>query len=292
MFGSLITAMVTPYRDDLSLNLDLAGELADFLVENGSDSLVVSGTTGESPVLSIKEKLDLFKAVSQAVKGRAKVIAGTGNYCTEETIELTQKAEKAGVDGCMLVVPYYNKPPQEGLKKHFQAVAAKTSLPILLYNVPSRTACNLEAETTIELSSVENIIGIKEASGNLAQIGKIIAATPDNFLVYSGDDAFTFPLLALGGDGVISVASHVAGPQIKKMINLFKKGDFKKALDYHHKLMPLFKTLFLKTNPILTKASVELIGFPVGPPRLPLIEATTEDRQKLKKILEEIKAID
>ncbi len=291
MFGSLITAMVTPFKEDLSLNLDLAEELANFLVENGSDSLVVSGTTGESPVLKEKEKLDLFKAVLQAVKGKARVIAGTGNYCTEETIELTRKAEKIGVDGCLLVVPYYNKPPQEGLKKHFQAVAARTSLPLILYNVPSRTACNLEAETTIELSKVENIVGIKEASGNLAQIGKVIAYTPDNFLVYSGDDAFTFPVLALGGDGVISVASHVAGPQIKKMITLFKKGNFKKALDYHHRLMPLFKGLFLKTNPILTKASVELIGFPVGPPRLPLVEATPEDRQKLKKLLEEVKTI-
>lgn len=291
MFGSLITAMVTPYKEDFSLNLELAEELANFLVENGSDALVVSGTTGESPVLSEKEKLDLFRAVSQAVKGKAKVIAGTGNYCTEETIELTRKAEGTGVDGCLLVVPYYNKPPQEGLKRHFEAVAAKTNLPVILYNVPSRTACNLEAETTIELSKVNNIVGVKEASGNLAQIGKIIANTSDDFLVYSGDDAFTYPILALGGDGVISVASHVAGPQIKKMISCFKNGDLKGALRLHYKLMPLFKALFVKTNPILTKASVELIGFPVGPPRLPLVEATIEDKEKLKKILEEIKTI-
>ncbi len=291
MFGSLITAMVTPYNKDLSLNFDLAESLANFLVENGSDALVVSGTTGESPVLKEQEKLDLFKAVSQAVKGKAKVIAGTGNYNTEETIELTKKAEKLGVDGCLLVVPYYNKPPQEGLKRHFQAVASKTNLPVILYNVPSRTACNLEAETTIELSKIENIVGIKEASGNLAQIGKIIASTSDDFLVYSGDDAFTYPILALGGNGVISVASHVAAPQIKKMISLFFEGEFKKALDYHNQLMPLFKALFLKTNPILTKASVELIGFPVGPPRLPLVEAKPEDKEILKKILEELKTI-
>ncbi len=291
MFGSLITAMVTPYKKDMSLDFDLTERLANFLVENGSDALVVSGTTGESPVLTEREKLDLFRAVSQAVKGKAKVIAGTGNYCTEETINLTIKAEKIGVDGCLLVVPYYNKPPQEGLKKHFQTIAAKTNLPIILYNVPSRTACNLEAETTIELSKVENIVGIKEASGNLVQIGKIIANTPNDFLVYSGDDAFTYPILALGGDGVISVASHVAGPQIKKMIELFKKGEAEKALEYHFKLMPLFKILFLKTNPILTKASVELIGFPVGPPRLPLVEATKEDKEKLKKLLEEIRTI-
>lgn len=289
MFGSLITAMVTPYNEDLSLNLVLAERLANFLVENGSDALVVCGTTGESPVLKEQEKLDLFRAVSQAVKGKAKVIAGTGNYNTEETIELTKKAEKLEVDGCLLVVPYYNKPPQEGLKKHFEAVATKTNLPVILYNVPSRTACNLEAETTIELSKVENIVGIKEASGNLAQIGKIIANTPDDFLVYSGDDAFTYSILALGGDGVISVASHVAGPQIKKMISLFFAGEIKKALDYHYQLMPLFKTLFLKTNPILTKASVELIGFPVGPPRLPLVGATPKDKENLKKVLEELK---
>ncbi len=291
MFGSLITAMVTPYNEDFTVNFSLAEKLANFLVDNGSDSLVVSGTTGESPVLTRQEKLDLFKAVAQAVKGKAKVIAGTGNYCTEETVELTRLAEKTGVDGCLLVVPYYNKPPQEGLKMHFQTVAARTSLPIILYNVPSRTACNLEAETTIELSKVENIVGVKEASGNLAQIGKIISSTPDNFLVYSGDDAFTFPILALGGDGVISVASHVAGPQIKEMINLVKAGNFKEALDIHHRLMPLFKALFIKTNPILTKASVELLGFPVGPPRLPLVKATKEEKEKLKKVMEEVKLI-
>ncbi|MDP3013783.1 MAG: 4-hydroxy-tetrahydrodipicolinate synthase [Candidatus Subteraquimicrobiales bacterium] len=286
-FGEVLTAMVTPFKNDSSVDYDKAQELADYLINNGSDGLVISGTTGESPTLTSEEKLNLFKVVKEAVGNKASVIGGTGNYSTKESVELTRKAEKTGIDGCMLVGPYYNKPPQEGLFKHFKTIAESTSLPVIVYNVPSRTACNIEAETTIKLSVIENIVAVKEASGNLEQIGKISKETADDFLIYSGDDSMTLPILALGGTGAISVASHVVGKEIKEMITEYKKGNLTKAKDIHLKLMPLFKALFMTTNPIMVKAAVRLKGIDVGALRLPLIEATDDQIAKLKKVMED-----
>jgi 4-hydroxy-tetrahydrodipicolinate synthase len=283
--GSVLTAMVTPFKDDFSVNYKVAQELADYLVNHGSDGLVVSGTTGESPVLSFDEKINLFKAVKEAVDGKAKVIAGTGTYSTSEAVELTKEAEKVGVDACMLVVPYYNKPPQEGLYQHFKTIAESTSLPIILYNVPSRTARNLEAMTTIRLAQIKNIVAIKEASGNMVQVANIIKETPPDFKVYSGEDSHTFAILTLGGDGVISVASHIAGEEIKDMVRAAKSGDLEKARSLHLDLLPLFKVLFTTTNPIMVKAAVRLRGIEAGPLRLPLVEPTQAELERLKTVL-------
>lgn len=290
-FGQILTAMVTPFKKDLSVNYQRAAELALYLLKNGSEGLVVSGTTGESPTLSKKEKIELFKVVKDAVGKKGKVIAGTGNYCTEESIELTRQAEKVGVDGCMLVTPYYNKPPQRGLINHFKAIANSTSLPVILYNIPSRTACNIEAETVLALCEVENIVALKEAGGDFGQISKIVAGTPDDFYVYSGQDEWNLPLMALGAVGAISVAAHLVGRQLQKMFTAYKNGAHLEALKIHSRLMPLFKALFITTNPIMVKAGVNLMGIDVGALRPPLLEATREEKAKLKEVMRKLKII-
>jgi len=290
-FGQILTAMFTPFKKDLSVNYDRAAELALYLVKNGSDGVVVSGTTGESPTLSDQEKIELFKVVKDALGKKGKVIAGTGNNCTEESVRLTQAAEKAGVDGCMLVAPYYNKPPQRGLFHHFKTVANSTSLPVILYNIPSRTACNIEAETVIALSEVENIIGIKEASGDFTQVSRIVAGTPDDFYVYSGQDEWNLPLLALGITGAISVASHLVGKQLQKMFTVYKNGAQEEALKIHSRLMPIFKALFITTNPIMVKAGLNLLGINVGGLRPPLLEATREEKAKLREVMRKLRII-
>ena len=213
--GSVLTAMVTPFKPDGSLDLEQAARLAAHLVEIGNDGVVVAGTTGESPTLTDKEKLDLFRAVVDAIGGRATVIAGTGDYNTEHSIHLTKEAEKLGVDGIMAVVPYYNKPPQEGLYRHFRAIAESTSLPVMLYNVPGRTSSNLLPETVERLAEIDNIVAIKEASGNMDQVSEIRRRTPAEFMIYAGDDSLTLPILALGGTGVVSVAGHLVGRRIR-----------------------------------------------------------------------------
>jgi 4-hydroxy-tetrahydrodipicolinate synthase len=271
-FGRLLTAMATPFDRDGQLNTTQAGRLARALLDSGSEGLVVSGTTGESPTLTLKEKWRLFAAVKQAIGGRGAIIAGTGNYSTAESIELTQEAEKIGVDGVLLVVPYYNKPSQEGLFRHFEAIARSTSLPCMLYNVPSRTGTNMTAETTIRLSRIPNIIGVKEASGDLAQIARIIQNTRDDFRVWSGNDEDTLPILASGGYGVVSVLSHLVGTQIQDMIQAFLRGDTTAAAAIHRRLLPLVKVMFLTGNPIPLKYALNHVGFEVGSPRLPLCE--------------------
>lgn len=291
-FGSLLTAMVTPFKDDLSVDYATAKKLATYLVENGTDGIVVAGTTGESPTLSHNEKLELFKAVKEEVGNRATVIAGTGTNNTQASIELTKEAEKIGVDGAMLVAPYYNKPPQEGLFQHFKTVAENTNLPIIIYNIPSRSVVNISAETTIALSDIKNIVSTKEASGNFEQIAKIISETPDDFLVYSGDDSATYPIMALGGDGVISVVSHVAGNQMKDMLENCQRGAWDRALSAHNRLMLLFKALFETTNPILVKAALREVGMNVGGLRLPLIEATEAQRVKIKRVMEKLRLVE
>ncbi len=288
MFGEVLTAMVTPFKENLRVDYARAQELASYLVNNGSDGIVVSGTTGESPTLSDDEKVDLYRAVKEAIEGKGSVLAGTGYNCTRESIGLTKKAEKVGVDGCMLVTPYYNKPPQKGLYNHFKMVAENTSLPVILYNVPGRTAKNLEADTVIALSEVPNIVGVKEASGDFEQVAKIKSETPEDFTLYSGDDLATYPILALGGHGVISVASHLVGKEIKKMVSFYKKGDCRESLKIHLRLLPFFKILFLTTNPIMVKAGVKLKGIDVGGLRPPMIDASDEQISKLKKLMDKL----
>lgn len=280
--GRLLTAMVTPFDRDGRLDLSQAGRLARALLDSGSDGLVVAGTTGESPTLTHKEKLQLFAAVKQATGGRGAVIAGTGNYNTQESIELTQEAERIGVDGVLLVTPYYNKPTQEGLFRHFEAIARSTTLPCILYNVPSRTGTNMTAETTIRLSHIPNIVGIKEASGDLAQSARIIQNTRDDFHVWSGNDEDTLPLLSVGGYGVISVASHLVGSQIQSMIEAFVAGDSAKAAAIHRRLLPLVKALFLVGNPMPLKYALNHVGFNVGSPRLPLCEPDEAVKEQIR----------
>jgi 4-hydroxy-tetrahydrodipicolinate synthase len=285
--SELITAMVTIFKDDLSVDYDACIRLADFLIENGSDGLVVSGTTGESPTLTNEEKLTLFSKIKKAVGDKAKVLAGTGSNCTDSTVRLTKEASKTSVDGIMLVTPYYNKPPQDGLIQHFKTIAEATELPIMMYNVPSRTGSNMEASTTIVLSEVGNITSVKEASGDIEQVKQIINNTSGDFKVYSGDDSSTYDIMKLGGDGVVSVASHVVGNLIKEMLNCCSNNQ-EKAKELNNKLMPLFEGLFKTTNPILVKAALELIGQKGGPLRLPLIEATLEQKTELKILLDKI----
>jgi 4-hydroxy-tetrahydrodipicolinate synthase len=263
--------MVTPFSQDGSVNYAMAERLADHLVRHGSDGLVICGTTGESPTLSWDEEYQLFKTVKQAVAGRAKVIAGTGSNSTYEAIEATRKASHLGLDGALQVVPYYNKPSQEGLYQHFSQIAqAVPDLPLMLYNIPGRTGCNLTVDTIARLAQIPNIAAIKEASGNLDQVSQIRCHTADDFLIYSGDDSLTLPILAVGGAGVVSVASHLVGLQLQQMIQAYEVGKVKLATDIHLSLLPLFKVLFITTNPVPVKVALALQGWEVGSVRLPL----------------------
>lgn len=273
-FGRLLTAMITPFHADESVDYDAAARVAEHLVKNGTDSVVVTGTTGESPTLTNEEKLQLYRVVKQAVGDRARVVAGTGSYCTRESVELTRHAEEAGVDGIMAVVPYYNNPPQEGLYRHFKAIAESTSLPVILYNIPSRSPRNMEAATTLRLAEdVRNIAAVKESSGKLEQIAEIIAKAPGSFRVYSGDDSSTLPLMSMGAYGIISVVSHIAGGPIKEMVEAFAAGRVAEAATLHGRLLPLFQACFCTANPIPIKAALTLLGIPTGGVRLPLVPA-------------------
>lgn len=285
LFGELVTAMVTPFDEYGEVNYQKAADLATYLADNGSDALVLAGTTGESPTLSDDEKTELFRTVVGALKGKVKIIAGTGSNCTKHTIKLTRIAEECGVDGIMLVVPYYNKPSQEGLYRHFAAVAAETSLPVMLYNVPGRAVANMQAETTLRLTGIPNIKAIKEASGDLEQIARILAGAPADFAVYSGDDSMTLPILSVGGGGIVSVASHVAGREIKQMVSAYRSGDTATAQKIHLRLLPLFKTLFITSNPAPVKGAMNMLGHGVGSLRLPLLEMTESQNNEVKSVL-------
>lgn len=284
-FGRLLTAMVTPFDRHGKVDYEQAKKLALALLDSGSDGLVVTATTGESPTLFPEERIRLNAEVKAAVGDRAVVIANTSNNDTLDSIELTREVEKTGVDGFLMVVPYYNKPPQEGLYQHFKAIAEATSLPCMLYNVPSRTVVNLSAETVIRLSKVENIVAIKEASSNMGQIARIIEETDDDFLVYSGNDTDLFPVLSLGGYGVVGVASHIIGKQMKQMIIDYIENRPQEAAALHRKLLPFMDALFVISNPIPIKFALNHLGFYVGSPRLPLIEADENTRAVVIKAL-------
>jgi 4-hydroxy-tetrahydrodipicolinate synthase len=288
-FGRVLTAMVTPFKENGSVDYDVAAKLATHLADNGSDTLVICGTTGESPTLSWDEEYQLFTVVLQAVAGKALVMAGCGSNSTKEAIAATEKAAKIGVHGCLQVVPYYNKPPQAGLYQHFQAIAKATpDFPVLLYNVPARTGQNLLPETVAKLSEINNIIGIKEASGNLDQASEIRRLTAPDFQVYSGDDSLTLPLLAVGAKGIVSVASHLIGTQLQQMIQAHSLGQVQQATEIHLRLFPLFKALFTTTNPIPVKAALQMCGWEVGSTREPLCSASVEVTLQLRVVLKEL----
>jgi 4-hydroxy-tetrahydrodipicolinate synthase len=281
--------MVTPFKEDGSVNYEVAERLAAHLAENGTDGIVVCGTTGESPTLSWDEEYQLFQVVQKAVSGKAKVLAGTGSNSTSEAIAATEKAAKLGLDGSLQVVPYYNKPPQAGLYHHFQAIAQSCpDLPIMLYNIPGRTGQNLQPETVARLAEIPNIVAVKEASGSLDQVSQIRCLTPVEFAIYSGDDSLTLPLLSVGGIGVVSVASHLVGSQLQQMIQAFEKGQTHVATQIHLKLFPLFKALFCTTNPIPLKVALKLQGWAVGSTRLPLGDPPAELSQTLEPVLREL----
>ena len=288
-FGRLIPAMVTPFDENLELDLDRAQELACRLVDGGVDAIIVNGTTGESPTVFYPQKLELFRAVVSAVSGRVPVIANVGDNCTADTVSFAQDAGQLGVDGFMCVVPYYNKPPQEGLYRHFKTIADSTDMPIILYNIPGRCSINMEAETTLRLArDCDNIVAIKEASGNLDQVRAIIDGAPADFDVYSGDDSATLDIMRLGGAGVISTIGNVAPARMKEIVEAAAAGDWEAAAAANEALLPLMEGLFATSNPILVKEALKLAGFPVGGVRLPLVDATPEQSETLAAIMRQV----
>ena len=285
-FGRVVTAMVTPFDASGAVDLALAGRLARHLVEQGSDGLLVSGTTGESPTLSWQEQLQLLQIVREAVGSDAQVLAGTGSNSTAEAVEATREAAAAGADGALVVVPYYNKPPQEGLEAHFRAVAeAAPELPLMLYNIPGRTGCAIQPQTVARLMDCPNVVSFKAASGTTEEVTALRLACGPRLAIYSGDDGLTLPMLAVGAVGVVSVASHVAGPEISRMIEAHLNGDGAEALAQHEALIPLFKALFATTNPIPVKAALELNGWSVGAPRPPLCPLSDEMKRSLSNAM-------
>lgn len=288
-FGRMIPAMVTPFDQDLELDLKQARALARRLVDGGADALIINGTTGESPTVFYPQKMQLFEAVVSEIDGQVPVIANVGDNCTADTVDFARDVQKLGVDGFMLVVPYYNKPPQEGLYQHFKTIAQSVDLPCILYNIPGRCVINMTAETTLRLAhDVDNIVAIKEASGNLDQVAEIINGAPEGFEVYSGDDALTYDLMKLGGAGVISTIGNVAPARMKEIVDLCAKGDFEAAAKANAALLPLMDELFITSNPIMVKEALNLLGFPVGGVRLPLVNATAEQSAQLAEVMRQV----
>ncbi|MED3552134.1 4-hydroxy-tetrahydrodipicolinate synthase [Cytobacillus praedii] len=285
-FGRVSTAMVTPFDRKGHIDFSKTTQLINHLIENGTESLVVAGTTGESPTLSKEEKLALFQHVVKVVDKRVPVVAGTGSNNTYASIELTKKAEQIGVDGIMAVAPYYNKPNQEGLYQHFKSISENTKLPVMVYNIPGRSAVNILPETVIRLSKLPNIVAVKEASGDLNAMAKIIAGTDEDFLLYSGDDALTIPVLAIGGYGIVSVASHVIGNEMQEMLQAFLNGDNKKAASIHREMLPIMEGLFAAPSPTPVKTALQLKGLNVGSVRLPLVPLTEQERTALVALFE------
>jgi len=281
--GRLLTAMVTPFQADGKVDYDAAGKLAAMLVADGSDGVVVSGTTGESPSLSDAEKIELLRTVKDAIPGK-NVVAGTGSNDTHHSVELSELAMKAGADALLAVVPYYNKPPQEGMYQHFKAISEVG--PTIMYNIQGRTAINMTAATTLRCAELPGILGVKEASGDLDQVGLVCAGKPDRFKVWSGDDSWTLPILAVGGYGVICVVSHIAGRSMRKLIDAHNRGDNEIARDIHHGLLPVIKALMTTAaNPVPIKSALNAMGFNAGPFRLPLVPLTDDQLKSVMKTI-------
>ena len=286
-WGRLLTAMLTPFRPDGSVALGEAKRIASFLIDSQkNDGLVVSGTTGESPTLSFDEKMALLEGTLEAVGDRAAIVFGAGTYDTAESIHLTHEAEKRGAHGIMLVNPYYSRPGQEGLYAHFSTISRETSLPVLLYNIQPRSAINLETPTLLRLAEIPNIVGVKEASGSIPQISEVCASVPDGFRVYSGDDGITLPILSLGGHGVVSVAGHVVGAEIKAMLDAFFDGDLSKSRRLHHRLTPIFKALFSAPSPTPVKYALSKLGYDCESVRLPLVTLSDEQKKVVDRAME------
>lgn len=281
----MVTAMVTPFNDELKIDYGRLGKVVDHLIQTGTTAIAVAGTTGESPTLSHDEKVDLFKKVVEFADGRAKVIAGTGTNNTAASVELSKEAEQCGVDGLLVVAPYYNRPSQEGLYRHFKTIAEATGLPNMLYNIPGRSSVNIDVETQLRLAEVPNIVATKEAAGDFNQVLKLLASKPDGFTVYTGDDKTLLPFLALGGYGVVSVAAHVVGLEIRDLIDAFLEGQQDRAIAIHNKLLPIFEGLFKLPSPAPVKAALDLVGVPAGGVRLPLVEADEEFVHFLRNLL-------
>ncbi|WP_035426817.1 4-hydroxy-tetrahydrodipicolinate synthase [Sediminibacillus terrae] len=284
-FGRVLTAMVTPFDNKGNVDLEKTTELVNYLLKNGSDGLVIAGTTGESPTLTSEEKIAVFNQVVKDADKRVPVIAGTGSNNTYATIELTKKAEAVGVDAALLVVPYYNKPSQRGIYEHFAAVAKETNLPIMLYNIPGRSVVRMDPETVIELAKIPNIVSIKDSTGDLDAISTIIENTGDAFSVYSGDDSLTLPIAAVGGNGVVSVSSHIIGKEMQEMLTAFETGETGKASQLHRQLLPIMRGMFMAPSPTPVKTALQIKGMDVGGVRLPLVPLTGEERKQLTQLL-------
>jgi 4-hydroxy-tetrahydrodipicolinate synthase len=285
MLGELLTAIVTPFRADGSVDLDAFRALASYLVEHGSDGIVVAGTTGESPTLSDDEKLALFEVAVDELRGRATVVAGTGTYDTAHSVQLTEQAHEVGVDGILVVTPYYNKPPQRGIVAHFRAIAEATDLPVIVYNVPGRTGSNIEAKTTLALADVPNIVAVKEASGNLGQITDIIRERPDGFSVLSGDDELTLAVMAAGGEGVISVVSNACPRAMAQLVECAAAGQLPEARDIHLRLLPWMRAAFVESNPVPVKAAMAMMGRIENVLRLPLVPLAAQHDATIRSAL-------
>ena len=290
MFRGSITAIVTPFRDG-SVDEAAFKNLIEFQIANGTSGIVPCGTTGESATLSYEEHHRVIELAIESARGRIPVIAGTGSNSTAETIELTRHAEKAGAEGALLITPYYNKPSQQGLYEHYRTVAAETGLPIILYNVPGRTSVNMLPETVGKLSEIKNIVGIKEATGDLKQVSDILEYSREGFLVLSGDDFTTLPLLAIGGHGVISVTSNVAPRMVSDMIKAFEAGNLEEAKRLHYKLQPLHRAMFIETNPVPVKTALAMMGMTGEEMRLPLVAMSEANKGKLASALKELGAV-
>ena len=284
-FGRIGTAMITPFTEDNQINYTELGRIIDYLIDNGTDFIVACGTTSENPTMSTEEKIEVVRFTVEKAAGRVPVVAGTGDNETAYSINMTHKAEQNGADGIMLVTPYYNKPNQRGIYAHFKTIAKETNLPIMLYNVPGRTGANVLAETTIALSKdVPNITCIKEASGNLDQMGDIIENKQEDFIVYSGDDGLTLPLLAVGGHGIVSVASHIVGNDMQLMIKAFEEGNLELAAKIHRALLPLVRALFAQPNPSPIKYAMSKLGFDTASVRMPMMEMLPEEKAAFDKV--------
>ncbi len=286
--GRVLTAMVTPYTKTGEVDYDKAQKLTEYLLTHGSDAVVVCGTTGESPTLTVPEKDKLWAAVIEAAKGKGKVVVGTTDNETAFSVDLAKRAEKAGADGLLAVVPYYNKPPQEGLYQHFKAIAQAADIPIILYNIPGRTGINMQVETVKKIvDECPNVVALKDSTGNLDQVSNLRKIMGPDFTIYSGDDSLTLPILSVGGNGVVSVASHLIGNELQEMIAAFFAGDVKKALDIHLKYLPVFHKIFITANPIPIKACMNMLGWDMGECRLPLIPANEEQKAILRDMMTE-----
>lgn len=287
--GEVITAMVTPFNKNREVDYDKVATVAKHLVNNGSDAILVAGTTGESPTLTHEEELEILSTVKRAVENKVKVIFGAGSNSTETAVKMSKQAEKEGADAILSVVPYYNKPSQAGMLAHFSAVAESTKLPVIIYNIPGRTGVNMAVETVALLAEkYKNIVGIKQSLNDMDAVSELKLACPDDFSIYSGDDSLTLPMISLGAEGVISVASHVWGTEIKAMIHNFKTGNFNVAKNMHLKLYPVFKKIFMAPNPVPIKAALAKSGIINDYVRLPLIELTDAQKAELYNVMEAI----